>query len=116
MTISPTTRLSAGPVDQVQPWVMHNGKLTDVGDAYGHTVYLGPPLGLPAISIPIGLDTAGLPLGIQLQARPGADAAKALPSLACLHAGTATGARVKLTHALCKTICIHHCVDNGNNW
>lgn len=71
LTISPTTRLSAGPVDQVQPWVMHNGKLTDVGDAYGHTVYLGPPLGLPAISIPIGLDTAGLPLGIQLQARPG---------------------------------------------
>ena len=50
---------------------MHNGKLTDVGDAYGHTVYLGPPLGLPAISIPAGLDTAGLPLGIQLQARPG---------------------------------------------
>ena len=76
LTISPTTRLSAAPVDQVQPWVMHNGKLTDVGEAYGHTVYLGPPLGLPAISIPVGLDTAGLPLGIQLQARPGMDVAR----------------------------------------
>lgn len=71
LTISPTTRLAAGPVDQVQPWVKMNGKLVDVFDAYGYTVFLGPPLGLPAISIPIGLDTEGMPLGIQLQARPG---------------------------------------------
>ena len=73
LTISPTTRLAAGPIDQVQPWVEYNGKLVDVGDAYGHTVYLGPPLGLPAISIPVGLDADGMPLGIQLQARPGID-------------------------------------------
>lgn len=73
LTISPTTRLAAGPIEQVQPWVEYNGKLVEVGEAYGHTVYLGPPLGLPAISIPVGLDTAGLPLGVQLQARPGED-------------------------------------------
>ena len=71
LTISPTTRLAAGPIQQVQPWVEYNGKLVEVGEAYGHTVCLGPPLGLPAISIPVGLDTAGLPLGIQLQGRPG---------------------------------------------
>ena len=81
VTISPTARLSAGPIDQVQPWVEHNGKLAGVGDAYGLSVYLGPPLGLPAINIPVGLDTAGLPLGIQLQARPGA---QGLPQ-SCLH-------------------------------
>ena len=52
VTISPTARLSAGPIDQVQPWVEHNGKLAGVGDAYGLSVYLGPPLGLPAFSIP----------------------------------------------------------------
>lgn len=71
LTISPTTRLAAGPIDQVQPWVEFNGKLVDVFDAYAYTVFLGPPLGLPAISIPIGMDTEGMPLGLQLQARPG---------------------------------------------
>lgn len=71
LTVTPTTRLSAGPIDQVQPWVKYNGKLVDVGDAYGSSVYLGPPLGLPAISIPVGVDTDGMPLGMQLQARPG---------------------------------------------
>jgi len=71
LTVTPTTHLPAGPIDQVQPWVMYNGKLVDTFDAYGQTVFLGPPLGIPAISIPIGLSTDGLPLGIHFQARPG---------------------------------------------
>ena len=71
LTITPTTHLPAGPIDQVQPWVLYNDRLVDTFDAYGQTVLLGPPLGIPAISIPIGLSTDGLPLGIHLQARPG---------------------------------------------
>lgn len=71
LTVTPTTHLPAGPIAQVQPWVMYNGKLVDTFDAYGQTVFLGPPLGIPAISIPIGLSTDGLPLGIHFQARPG---------------------------------------------
>ncbi|DBA70792.1 TPA: hypothetical protein ACH3X2_011685 [Trebouxia sp. C0005] len=73
LTVTPTTHLPAGPIAQVQPWVMYNGKLVDTFDAYGQTVFLGPPLGIPAISIPIGLSTDGLPLGIHFQARPEED-------------------------------------------
>ncbi len=71
LIVTPTTHLPAGPIDQVQPWVRYNGKLVDTFDAYGQTVFLGPPLGVPAINIPIGLSSDGLPLGIHFQARPG---------------------------------------------
>ena len=71
MIVTPTAHLSAGPINQVQPWVEYNGKLVDTFEAYGQTVFLGPPLGLPAITLPVGLDDDGLPLGIQFQARPG---------------------------------------------
>ena len=79
--VTPTTHLPAGPIEQVQPWVMYNGQLVDTFNAYGQTVFLGPPLGVPAISIPIGLSSDGLPLGIHFQARPG----KPFMSVTVLH-------------------------------
>lgn len=86
--ITPTTHLPAGPIDQVQPWVEYNGQLVDTFDAYGQTVFLGPPLGIPAVSIPAGLSTNGLPLGVHLQARPG-DARWLYGQLAAVPAGLA---------------------------
>lgn len=71
MIVTPTSHLSAGRIDQVQPYVEYNGKLVDTFDAYGQTVFLGPPLGLPAITLPVGFDCDRLPLGIQFQARSG---------------------------------------------
>lgn len=70
LVVTPTTHLAAAPIDGVQPWVEYNGQLVDTFGAYAQTVFTGPPLSVPGISLPIGLDADGMPLGIQFEARP----------------------------------------------
>ncbi|CAK0784780.1 hypothetical protein CVIRNUC_007984 [Coccomyxa viridis] len=71
--VVPTSPITSRPIDDVEPYTMHNGHKADSYQLLCRTHQLDCPLGIPGLSIPAGLGADDMPVGIMFYARTGHD-------------------------------------------